>query len=145
MFQIIFSNLPHLPFNIREMVVESLDREHTTRNTGHPAVFDDRVCADSVYVDDLQPCAVTVENMYDFHIQRFPHSAVRRLRWCWHVGIEQYHVNGSGAIGFSSGKNIPQMKSSRTSSLAFMYLKNPVLPCRPRSIHTSADIYSSES
>lgn len=53
MFQIIFSDLPHLPFNIREMVVESLDREHTTRNTGHPAVFDDRVCADSVYVDDL--------------------------------------------------------------------------------------------
>lgn len=89
MFQIIFSNLPHLPFNIREMVVESLDREHTTRNTGHPAVFDDRVCADSVYVDDFQPCAVTVENMYDCHIQSFPHSAVRRLLWCWHVGIEQ--------------------------------------------------------
>lgn len=38
-----------------------------------------------------------------------------------------------------------QMKSSRTSSFGFMYLKNPFLPCRSRSRQTSADMYSSDS
>lgn len=72
-FHVVLGNLPYLTFRIREAVVDGLDHKYPAKYVGHSAVSDNRVLADSADAYYLQPGAVTVEQTYDLHVQRFLH------------------------------------------------------------------------